>query len=34
MKRFCYEMLVATLGLISLYTATSIVWVLYISLVG
>jgi len=34
MKRFFYEMLVATLGLIALYTATGIIWVLYTSLVG
>ena len=32
--RFAYEMLVATVGLVALYTVTAIVWVLYTSLIG
>ena len=32
--RFAYEMLVATVGLFTLYCLTAIVWVLYTALVG
>jgi len=32
--RFAYEMLVATLGLLALYTATAVVYILWTSLVS